>query len=147
MPPTCSRSSLRRSAWRGWRRDERPTAGFRPSNWKRFPMTVASTTKERLGGAVVFFVPDERTLPPREGYSVDRYLESAGGSALAKVLSLPRTEISEVVAQAGLRGRGGAGFPIVDHGFGARCGRRAAPRRRDCWRRPLASGETSPAAS
>ena len=30
-------------------------------------MTVASTTKERLGGAVVFFVPDERTLPPREG--------------------------------------------------------------------------------
>lgn len=110
-------------------------------------MTVASTTKERLGGAVVFFVPDERTLPPREGYSVDRYLESAGGSALAKVLSLPRTEISEVVAQAGLRGRGGAGFPIVDHGFGARCGRRAAPRRRDCWRRPLPSRETSPAAS
>lgn len=74
-------------------------------------MTVVSEPKERVGGTVVSLVPDERTLLPDEPItSVDRYLESGGGSTLGKALSLPRTETIEVVAQAGLRGRGGAGF-------------------------------------
>lgn len=77
-------------------------------------MTVASGAKERVGGTVVSIVPDKRTLLPDEPItSVDRYLESGGGSTLGKALSLPRTEIIEVVAQAGLRGRGGAGFPAA----------------------------------
>lgn len=78
----------------------------RPSNWKRFPRTVASTTKERLGGAVVSIVPDERTLPAPRGVppwiAISNLLVLGAGQGP----SLPRTEISEVVAQAGLSGRG-----------------------------------------
>ncbi|MEO8323346.1 MAG: NADH-ubiquinone oxidoreductase-F iron-sulfur binding region domain-containing protein, partial [Actinomycetota bacterium] len=68
--------------------------------------------RERAGGAVTSTVPDDRTLLPDEPITtLDRYLESGGGLALGKALSLPRAEITEVVARAGLRGRGGAGFP------------------------------------
>jgi NADH-quinone oxidoreductase subunit F len=63
---------------------------------------------------VVSIVSDARTLFPKEAVtSADRYVRSGGGSTLAKALALPRKEIIEVVAQAGLRGRGGAGFPAA----------------------------------
>jgi NADH-quinone oxidoreductase subunit F len=73
-----------------------------------------TTPKERAGGAVVSIVSDDRTLLPDQVVaSVDGYLRSGGGAALGKALALPRTEIVDVVARAGLRGRGGAGFPAA----------------------------------
>lgn len=73
-----------------------------------------SGAKERVGGTVVSMVSDERTLLPDAPItSVDQYLESGGGISLGKALSLARAEITEVVAEAGLRGRGGAGFPAA----------------------------------
>lgn len=71
-----------------------------------------SAPKERVGGTVLSIVPDDRTLLPDElVVSVTDYLASGGGAALTKALSLPRVEIVDVVSGAGLRGRGGAGFP------------------------------------
>ena len=72
------------------------------------------TPKERVGGEVVSIVADDRTVLPDEAIiSVDDYLATGGGAALIKALALPRTEIVDVVARAGLRGRGGAGFPAA----------------------------------
>jgi len=72
------------------------------------------TPTMRAVGEVVSVVSDARTLlPDARVTSIDQYLESGGGITLAKALSLPRAEVIEVVSQAGLRGRGGAGFPTA----------------------------------
>jgi NADH-quinone oxidoreductase subunit F len=68
----------------------------------------------RAAGEVISVISDDRTLlPTTRVTSVRQYLESGGGVTLGKALSLPRTEVIEVVSQAGLRGRGGAGFPAA----------------------------------
>ncbi|MDQ4028749.1 MAG: SLBB domain-containing protein [Actinomycetota bacterium] len=77
-------------------------------------MSVPVATTSRAAGDIVSVVSDERTLlPSTRVTSVRKYLESGGGVTLDKALSLPRTEVIEVVRQAGLRGRGGAGFPAA----------------------------------
>jgi NADH-quinone oxidoreductase subunit F len=43
--------------------------------------------------------------------NIDDYLARAGYQALAKCRALPPEEVVEVIANSGLRGRGGAGFP------------------------------------
>jgi NADH:ubiquinone oxidoreductase subunit F (NADH-binding) len=45
--------------------------------------------------------------------SLDDYLESGGGRAIAKALTLGPEEVLGAVKDAGLRGRGGAGFPTA----------------------------------
>ena len=72
------------------------------------------TPRTKVSGYVVSVVDEARTLLPDAPVTSARaYVESGGGMVLAKALSLPRTEVTEVVAQAGLRGRGGAGFPTA----------------------------------
>lgn len=58
---------------------------------------------------------DERILLPRDEpvESLDAYLASGGGEALDKAMKAEPEESIEVVRQAGLRGRGGAGFPTA----------------------------------
>lgn len=43
--------------------------------------------------------------------SLESYRADGGYQALAKALSMPNTDVIEVVKASGLRGRGGAGFP------------------------------------
>jgi len=43
--------------------------------------------------------------------SIDDYIEHEGFDALAKALAMPPTDVTQLVLDAGLRGRGGAGFP------------------------------------
>jgi NADH-quinone oxidoreductase subunit F len=77
-------------------------------------VTAAATSNLRVGGTVVSIVADERTLLPNQAItSVNDYIAAGGGLTLGKALALPRMEIVEVIAQAGLRGRGGAGFPAA----------------------------------
>ena len=77
-------------------------------------MTAPMTPKGRVGGNVVSIVPDDRTLlPDAPVASVNDYITAGSGLTLGKAMVLPRTEIIEVVTQAGLRGRGGAGFPAA----------------------------------
>jgi NADH-quinone oxidoreductase subunit F len=53
-----------------------------------------------------------------DSHTIDSYISRGGYTALAKALKLDRDEIIEVVKKAGLRGRGGAGFPTgVKWGF------------------------------
>jgi NADH-quinone oxidoreductase subunit F len=75
---------------------------------------VSVTPTARVDGEVISVVSDDRTLlPSTRVTSLRDYLESGGGVTLGKAMSLPRTEVIEVVSQAGLRGRGGAGFPAA----------------------------------
>lgn len=77
------------------------------------PIGIAEP-RTRVSGFVTSVVDDARTmLPDAPITSARAYLESGGGITLAKALSLPRTEVIEVVREAGLRGRGGAGFPAA----------------------------------
>ena len=50
-------------------------------------------------------------LPDRAVESLEAYIASGGGRALAKAVTTPREEIIAEVKASGLRGRGGAGFP------------------------------------
>ena len=70
--------------------------------------------RTRVSGSVISIVDDTRTMLPDAPITSARdYVESGGGITLGKALSLPRTEVTEVVRQSGLRGRGGAGFPTA----------------------------------
>jgi NADH-quinone oxidoreductase subunit F len=62
----------------------------------------------------------DRLLPPTPVRSLEEHLASSGGEALDRALSLPPDEVTELVAQAGLRGRGGAGFPTATKWRGVR---------------------------
>jgi NADH-quinone oxidoreductase subunit F len=57
----------------------------------------------------------ERVITARWGVeeadSIDGYLEAGGYAALKKALSMSPAAIIDEVKNAGLRGRGGAGFP------------------------------------
>jgi NADH-quinone oxidoreductase subunit F len=53
-----------------------------------------------------------------DSHTIESYISRGGYTALAKALKLDRDEIIEEVKKAGLRGRGGAGFPTgVKWGF------------------------------
>lgn len=47
----------------------------------------------------------------RNSFTLDFYLRHQGYEGLRRALGMPRDEVIETVKQAGLRGRGGAGFP------------------------------------
>jgi NADH-quinone oxidoreductase subunit F len=50
-------------------------------------------------------------LPEKSIESLDEYVATGGGKALAKALGMPREQVIVEVKKSGLRGRGGAGFP------------------------------------
>src|SRR5712691_11800110 len=52
-----------------------------------------------------------RVLPAKPVTSIDEYIASGGGDALQIALAVPPEEVIDMVKRAGLRGRGGAGFP------------------------------------
>jgi NADH:ubiquinone oxidoreductase subunit F (NADH-binding) len=52
-----------------------------------------------------------RVLPAEPITSIDQYIASGGGDALQIALAVPPEEVIDMVKRAGLRGRGGAGFP------------------------------------
>ena len=55
----------------------------------------------------------DRLLPPEPVTSLDAHLAAGGGRGLEAALALDPDEVTEQVARAGLRGRGGAGFPTA----------------------------------
>src|ERR1700757_827157 len=54
--------------------------------------------------------PEAHLLPEKPIESLDQYIASGGGKALAKALAIPREQIIAEIKNSGLRGRGGAGF-------------------------------------
>ncbi|WP_052665552.1 NADH-ubiquinone oxidoreductase-F iron-sulfur binding region domain-containing protein [Nitriliruptor alkaliphilus] len=55
----------------------------------------------------------DRLLPARPVRSLDEHLAAGGGAGLARALELDPDQVIELVDAAGLRGRGGAGFPTA----------------------------------
>jgi NADH-quinone oxidoreductase subunit F len=55
----------------------------------------------------------DRLLPPRPVRSLADHLAAGGGRGLARALELTPDEVTDLVDRAGLRGRGGAGFPTA----------------------------------
>jgi NADH-quinone oxidoreductase subunit F len=55
----------------------------------------------------------DRLLPPRPVRTLEEHLATGGGAGLERALSLPPTEVTDLIEAAGLRGRGGAGFPTA----------------------------------
>jgi NADH-quinone oxidoreductase subunit F len=65
--------------------------------------------------------PDhDRLLPPEPVTSLDAYLAAGGGAGLARALDLDADAIIDELDRAGLRGRGGAGFPTARKWRGVR---------------------------
>jgi NADH-quinone oxidoreductase subunit F len=56
-------------------------------------------------------VAEKTLLPDRPLESLDAYIAGGGGQGLKKALSVPPEQVIAEVKKAGLRGRGGAGFP------------------------------------
>lgn len=55
----------------------------------------------------------DRLLPPRPVTTLEAHLSAGGGAGLEAALALAPTEVTDLVDAAGLRGRGGAGFPTA----------------------------------
>ncbi len=55
----------------------------------------------------------DRLLPAAPVTSLDDHLAAGGGVGLERALSLPPEEVTTLIDTAGLRGRGGAGFPTA----------------------------------
>ncbi|MEX2625665.1 MAG: NADH-quinone oxidoreductase subunit E, partial [Ilumatobacteraceae bacterium] len=55
----------------------------------------------------------DRLLPPEPVRSLDAHLASGGGAGLSRALELDRDAVIDEIDRAGLRGRGGAGFPTA----------------------------------
>ncbi len=53
-----------------------------------------------------------RVLHPGRVETIEEYVSGGGGSGLIAAAKLAPTEIIEIVTSSGLRGRGGAGFPV-----------------------------------
>jgi NADH-quinone oxidoreductase subunit F len=62
----------------------------------------------------------DRLLPPSPVTSLADHLAAGGGAGLETALALDPDEVTERVARAGLRGRGGAGFPTATKWRGVR---------------------------
>ena len=58
-------------------------------------------------------VDTDRLLPPTAVTTLDDHLEAGGGRGLARARELGTEAICDELAAAGLRGRGGAGFPTA----------------------------------
>jgi NADH:ubiquinone oxidoreductase subunit F (NADH-binding)/(2Fe-2S) ferredoxin/Pyruvate/2-oxoacid:ferredoxin oxidoreductase delta subunit len=76
------------------------------------PVTGRRITTEH---DVPFYARQQRLLLDLNGRldptSIDAYIALGGYAALTQALAMPGDEIVETIAHAGLRGRGGAGFP------------------------------------
>jgi NADH-quinone oxidoreductase subunit F len=55
----------------------------------------------------------DRLLPATPARSLDDHLAAGGGVGLDRALALDPAEVTDLVDRAGLRGRGGAGFPTA----------------------------------
>jgi len=62
----------------------------------------------------------DRLLPAEPVTSLDDHLASGGGEGLAQALALDSDDVIAVLDDAGLRGRGGAGFPTATKWRGVR---------------------------
>jgi NADH-quinone oxidoreductase subunit F len=62
----------------------------------------------------------DRLLPANPARSLQEYLDTGGGQGLDRALSLAPDEVTDLVDAAGLRGRGGAGFPTATKWRGVR---------------------------
>ncbi len=67
-------------------------------------------------------MPDttDRLLPPEPITSLEAHLASGGGAGLERALAMSPDEVTAQIEQAGLRGRGGAGFPTARKWRGVR---------------------------
>ncbi|HWD08829.1 MAG TPA: NADH-ubiquinone oxidoreductase-F iron-sulfur binding region domain-containing protein [Actinomycetota bacterium] len=75
-------------------------------------MAEASDASVATGGdAATPYVITNRVLPEKVIESLDEYISRGGGDALEIALQVPPQELIDMVKRAGLRGRGGAGFP------------------------------------
>ena len=77
---------------------------LRPRWWHEAP---PGASERQLGGARIVLENCGEIDP----LNIDDYLARSGYQALAKCRELPPEEVIETIANSGLRGRGGAGFP------------------------------------
>jgi len=75
----------------------------------------ATGTKIKRENEVPFYAKQRRLILNQNGLldptNIDEYVVLGGYASLAKALELDRDQVIDLVTRAGLRGRGGAGFP------------------------------------